>query len=198
MLFAHPSFPAKSVAELVALARSKPKSVQYGTPGVASLGHLTLEVLQSASGARLTHVPYKGPAAVVTAVLGGEIPIGIGASPAVLPMVQAKRVVALGVTSLNRLGAARDTDDRGIRIPGIPGHEQPRHSGARGNACADRRRRSTRRFRACLPLRTRRARLQSQGVEPAGSTPEEFGNIVKAELARWTRVISEARISVGP
>ena len=55
---------------------------------------------------RLTHVPYKGPAPVVTAVLGGEVPIGIGASPAVLPMVQAKRVVPLAVTSLNRLGAA--------------------------------------------------------------------------------------------
>src|SRR5687767_12467493 len=65
VLFAHPSFPAKSVAELVALAKAKPKFVQYGTPGVASLGHLTLEVLQSTSGARLTHVPYKGPAAVV-------------------------------------------------------------------------------------------------------------------------------------
>ena len=143
-------------------------------------------------------MPYKGPAAVVTAVLGGEIPIGIGASPAVLPMVQAKRVVALGVTSLNRLGAAPAIPT--IAESGFPGFEVINNHGILAPAGTPRGIVKVLNAEIQSMLRTEeaKARLQSQGVEPAGSTPEEFGNIVKAEFARWTKVIREARITVGP
>lgn len=119
VLFVHPAVPAKTVPELVALAQAQPKELRYGTPGVASLGHLAVELLQSVTRTQLIHVPYKGPAPAATAVVGGEVQIGIGASSAVIPLVQAKRVHALAVTSPKRLGALPDVPS--VAESGYPG-----------------------------------------------------------------------------
>jgi tripartite-type tricarboxylate transporter receptor subunit TctC len=197
VLFANLSLPAKSVSELVALARAKPKSISYGTPGVASLGHLAVELLQSTTKTQLTHVPYKGPAPAMTAVLGGEVPIGIGASPAVIPMIQAKRVQPLAVTSAKRLGPLPNVPT--VAEQGFAGFEVTNNHGIMGPAGVPPAivKLLNTEIQGMLQTEDVRAKLLTQGLEIAGSTPEEFRAITKAELDRWTRVIREARITVN-
>ena len=195
VLVATPSFSAKSVKDLVALARAQPKSIRYGTPGVASLGHLAMELLQSHTQAQFVHVPYKGPAPAIAAVVGGEVQIAIGASTAAVPMIQAKRAHALAVTSANRLGALPGVPT--IAESGFPGFEVTNNHGilAPAGTPAAVIRLLNAEIRAMLQMEDVKAKFPALGLEAAGSTPEEFRDIVKAELARWTRVIKEAKIS---
>jgi tripartite-type tricarboxylate transporter receptor subunit TctC len=197
VVFAHPSLPAKSFGELVALARSQPKSIRYGTPGVASLGHLTIELVQSLGKFELVHVPYKGPAPAVTAVLGGEVQIGVGASTAAIPLVQAKRLNALAVTSANRLPPIPAVPT--LAESGFPGVEVTNNHGilAPAGTPATIVKVINVEIRELLQTADAKAGLAARGLEVAGSTPDEFRAIVKAELTRWTRVIKDARITVN-
>jgi tripartite-type tricarboxylate transporter receptor subunit TctC len=197
VLVAHLSLPAKSVAELVALARSQPKTIRYGTPGVASLGHLTMELLQSLTGIQLLHVPYKGPAPAITAVVGGEVQIAIGASTAALPIVQAKRLNALAVTGAKRLGVLPDVPT--VAESGFPGFDVVNNHGilAPAGTPASVVKLLNAEIRRMLQLDDVKAKFPTLGLEAAGSTPDEFRDIVKAELARWTRVIKDANITAN-
>jgi tripartite-type tricarboxylate transporter receptor subunit TctC len=197
VVFAHPSLPAKSFAELLAVARSQPKSIRYGTPGVASLGHLTLELVQSLGKIELVHVPYKGPAPAVTAVLGGEVQIGVGASTAAIPLVQAKRLNALAVTSAQRLAPIPAVPT--LAESGFPGVEVTNNHGILAPARTPDAiiRQINSEVRELLQTAEAKSGLATRGLEVAGSTPDEFRAIVKTELTRWTRVIREARITVN-
>lgn len=197
VLFAHPSLPAKTFSELVALAKAKPKSIRYGSPGVASLGHLTMELLQSISKMDLLHVPYKGPAPAVTAALGGEVEIGFGASTAVIPLVQAKRLNALVVTSAKRLGPLPAVPTLGES--GYPGLVVTNNHGilAPSGTPASVVKLINGEIRSLLQTDDARASFAVRGLEAAASTPDEFRTIVTAELARWTRIIKDARITAN-
>jgi tripartite-type tricarboxylate transporter receptor subunit TctC len=197
VLFAHPSVPAKSLQELITLARAQPRAIRYGTPGVASLGHLTMEFLQSLGKFELGHVPYKGPAPAVTAVLGGEVQVGVGASTAVIPLVQAKRLNALAVTGARRLGPIPTVPT--IGESGFAGVEVTNNHGILAPAGTPQQvvKLLNAEINALLRTDDAKAGLDARGLEVAGSTPEEFQNIVKGELARWTRLIREARITAN-
>ena len=197
VLVANLTLPAKSVAELVAMARSQPKTIRYGTPGVASLGHLTMELLQSVTGIQLLHVPYKGPAPAMTAVVGGEVQIAVGASTAALPIVQAKRVHALAVTSAKRLGVLPEVPT--VAEAGFPGFDVVNNHGilAPAGTPASVVRLLNAEIRNMLQMDDVKAKFPTLGLEAAGSTPDEFRDIVKAELARWTRVIKDANITAN-
>jgi tripartite-type tricarboxylate transporter receptor subunit TctC len=197
VVFAHPSLQAKSMPELLALARAQPKSIRYGTPGVASLGHLAIELVQSLGKVELVHVPYKGPAPAVTAVLGGEVQIGVGASTAAIPLVQAKRLNALAVTSANRLSPIPAVPT--LAESGFPGVEVTNNHGILAPAGTPVAivRLINAEVRELLQTADAKAGLAVRGLEVAGSTPEEFRAIVQAELTRWTRLIRDARISVN-
>jgi len=195
VLFAHPSVPARSLPELVALARSAPRAIRYGTPGVASLGHLTMELLQSLSKMELLHVPYKGPAPATTAALGGEVQVGLGASTAVIPLIHAKRLNALAVTSATRLGPLPAVPT--LAESGFPGLAVTNNHGilAPNGTPASVIKVLNGEIRDLLDKEETRASFAVRGLEVAASSPEEFRAIVMAELARWTRVIKEARIA---
>ena len=197
VLFAHPSVPAKSVPELIALARAQPKAIRYGTPGVASLGHLAVELLQSVARIELLHVPYKGPAPAVTAAVGGEVQIGVGASTAVIPVVQAKRLNALAVTGAKRLGALPDVPS--VAEAGFPGFNVTNNHGivAPAGTPAAIVRLLNAEIRSMLDVEEIRARFPALGLETAPSTPEEFTEIVASELRKWTRVIKDANIKAN-
>jgi len=197
VLFAHPSLPAKSVTELVALARTQPKTIRYGTPGVASLGHLAVELLQSVARIELLHVPYKGPAPAVTAAVGGEVQMGVGASTAVIPVVQAKRLNALAVTSARRLGALPDVPT--VAESGFPGFNVTNNHGivAPAGTPASVVKLLNAEVQALLQVAEIKAKFPALGLETAGSTPEEFREIVKSELEKWTRVIKDANIKAN-
>lgn len=197
VLFAHPSLPAKSLPELVTLAKAKPRSIRYGSPGVASLGHLTMELLQSISKMELLHVPYKGPAPAVTAALGGEVQVGFGASTAVIPLVQAKRLNALVVTSAIRLGPLPAVPTLGES--GFPGLVVTNNHGilAPSGTPASVVKLINGEIRGLLQTDDAKASFAARGLEGAASTPDEFRAIVMAELARWTRIIKDARITAN-
>jgi tripartite-type tricarboxylate transporter receptor subunit TctC len=189
--------PAQSLQDLIKLARAQPKAIRYGTPGVASLGHLTMEFLQSLGKFELGHVPYKGPAPAVTAVLGGEVQVGVGASSAAIPLVQAKRINALLVTGAKRLGPLPGVPT--IGESGFPGVEVTNNHGILAPAGTPQAivKLLSEEINALLRTEEARAGLAARGLDEAASTPEQFRRIVTAELARWTRVIKEAKITAN-
>lgn len=196
ILSAHPSLPAKSVKELVALARAKPNDINYASSGVGTANHLAAELLSSMANIKLVHVPYKGSGAALPALIGGEVKLGFGPLLPAIPHVKAGRLKALGVTGLKRSPAAPDVPT--IAEQGLPGYEvnswygvfvpsqTPKHIVARLNKEIVR----------VTGLPDVRERLSKDGVEPSGSTPEALRNIVQAEKKLWTKVIREARIKV--
>ena len=193
-LLAHPSLPAKSVPELVALARSKPNAIRYGSAGMGSLGNLAMELLRSLTGMELQHVPYKGGGPAIIGLTGGEVQLAISNIPAALPMIQSKRLSVLAVTSAKRSGALPDvptvaesgfagfdvTNTFGILAPaGTPAAVVKVLNTELGNI-----------------VRTDdvRSKFAAQGLEAAASTPAQFRAILEAEVAQWGRVIKDANI----
>src|SRR5262245_51475702 len=102
VLVAHPSLPVKDVKQLVALARSRPKQVLYGSPGFGTVTHLAMEVIMSRTGAELTHVPYKGASTSVIGLMSGEVSVLFASVPTVLSQIQSGRLRALGMSTLKR------------------------------------------------------------------------------------------------
>jgi tripartite-type tricarboxylate transporter receptor subunit TctC len=196
ILCAHPSLPASSVKDLVALARSKPGEINYASSGVGTANHLAAELLSSMANIKLTHVPYKGSGAALPALIGGEVKLGFGPLLPAIPHVKAGRLKGLGVTALKRSPAAPEIAT--IAEQGLPGYEVNSWYGvfvpaATPKAVAARLNREIVRVTALPEVRER---LSKDGVEAAGSTPEALGNIVQAEKKLWTRVIREAHIRI--
>ena len=197
VLVAHPSVPVRSVTELVALARSKPKGISYGTPGVASLGHLTLELLQSMTGTQLLHVPYKGAPLAIAAAAAGEVQTAIAAITGALPLIQSKRVNALAISSVTRNGALPTVPT--VAESGFPGFHVVNNHGivAPAGTPAAIVRLLSAEIRNIVQMDDVRTKFPALGLEGTGSTPEEFTSIVESELKRWTRVIQDAHISAN-
>lgn len=196
ILSAHPSLPAGSVKELIALARSKPGDINYASSGVGTANHLAAELLSSMANIKLTHVPYKGSGAALPALIGGEVKLGFGPLLPAIPHVKAGRLKALGVTGLKRSPAAPDVPT--IAEQGLPGYEVNSWYGVFVPARTPKAiiARLNREIVRVTSLTEVRERLSKDGVEASGSSPEALRNIVQAEKKLWTRVIREARIKV--
>src|SRR5262249_54313379 len=123
LVLANPALPAKSFRELVALARSKPNTIRYASSGIASPSHLTMELLQNSTGMQLLHVPYKGGPPSITAAVTGEVQLTLTSLAPAMPMIQAKRLNALAVTSIKRIGALPDVPT--VAESGFPGFDVP-------------------------------------------------------------------------
>ena len=187
ILVVHPSLPVKSVAELIAFAKRHRGQVNYASSG--GLPQLSGELFKLKAGVEMTHIPYKGSAAVVTAVLAGEVPIMFTNLISAMPQVQAGRFRALGVTGLTRLPAAPDIPT--IAEAGVPGYEVSGWYGflaPAGTPAEIVSRLSTLTTKAMhspevLP------RLAREGVDPVGSTPDAFAKIIKDDIAKWIEVV---------
>jgi tripartite-type tricarboxylate transporter receptor subunit TctC len=198
VLVAHPSMPAKTLPDLIAAAKAKPKTIGYGSSGVAGGGHLAMELLQSrAAGAQFLHVPYKGAGPAVVALVGGEIPLALGTTASAMPMIKAKRIHAIAVTSAKRVEALPDVPT--IAESGFPGYKVTVDYGLiapAGTPAA-----VVRLLNAEIGKISRmadiKAKLGLQGFEPASSTPEEFRALTKANVEMWARVIKDARITAN-
>ena len=195
MLLSHPSLPAKSVAEFVALARSKPQAIRYASSGVGSLAHLAMELLQSNTGMELVHVPYKGGVPAVLAIAGGEVPIGFSSVISALPMVSSKRVNALAVSSAKPVGL----------LPGVPTMVESGFPGfvvtnivgllAPAGTPPAVVRRLNAEIRKIVQTDDIRAKFAAQALEAEGSTPEEFRAITETQITLWARIIKEKNIT---
>ena len=196
ILGVHPALPVKSVAELVALAKTKPGEIRYSSGGAGSAPHLAAEIFRSTAGIQLTHVPYKGGGAIVTAVLAGEVQMLFAGVASLLPHVKAGRLRALAVTGTTRSKAAPELPS--IAEAGLPGAEfdgwyglllpaaTPRDIVARINAD----------YNKVLAAADVQERLLASGFEPLGGSPQKFAGYLQAETRKWTKVVRDANIRI--
>ena len=194
ILTVHPSLPVKSVKDFIAYAKSNPTKLSYASTGNASLGHLATELLASATGTRLTHVPYKGVGAALTDLLSGQIQMSILSGGSVYGQVRSQKLRALAVASTTRATAAPDLPT--MIEAGVPGYVVTQWHGLlapRGvpRAIVDRL------YREVIKAVQRpdvASRLALDGTEGVASSPEQFTAFLKSERAQWAKAAKVANI----
>ena len=194
VLIVHPSVPAKTVAELVALAKAKPGSLNYASPGNGSIPHLAAELFKRVAGVDVVHVPFNGVAPATNAVLSGEVQMFFAQSSSALPQWRAGKVVALGVATRKRLASAPELPT--IAEQGFPDFEATSWYGLvapAGTPSSIVERLHGEIVRA-LALPEVRERIAGLGAETVGNSPSEFAAMQKAEAARWIKIAREANI----
>jgi tripartite-type tricarboxylate transporter receptor subunit TctC len=196
ILVAHPSLPAKNLAEFLAYARSGARAFPYGTSGTGNTTHLVGELLRQRAGIALEHIPYKGGGPAIIDVLGGQIPLVFTAVATAQQYVKAGRLVALAVPSGKRSSALPDTPT--FVESGIPDFDVDSWVGIMAPAKTPRAvvERLQRELAAVLRNPTVRERYGALGIEPVGNLPEEFGAQIRADLARWEKVVRTANIKI--
>jgi tripartite-type tricarboxylate transporter receptor subunit TctC len=194
VLAVHPSVQAKTLAELLALAKAKPGQLSYATPGTGSSPHLAGELLKMLSGTSMLHVPYKGMVPAATDVMGGNVPILFGNSLVVLPAARSGKLRAIAITTLRRSGVAPELPT--IAESGFPGYESGTWYGLMAPVRAPREivTRLNGAVVKAVQLPDVREKLIAQGAEPIIMTPEEMGAFVRAEIAKWGKVAKAANI----
>ena len=195
VLVVHPTVAAKSVQELVALLRSKPGALTYGSSGSGNAGHLAAELFQSMTKTKMTHVPYKGGAPAMTALLGGETQLIFASPPTAQGQVKAGRVRALAVTTTRRSLVLPELPT--IAESGLPGYETDNWYGVMVPAKTPRAviMRLNKEFIQALNTPDVKEALLRNGLEARPGTPEEFGKYIHAEYAKWGKLIREAGIA---
>ena len=189
ILVTHPSLPVKSVKELVAFAKARPGQIQFASAGVGTNPHLTAELFLSMTGLKMLHVPYKGSGAGIIDVIAGHVPVMTPSILTGLPHAKAGRLRALGVTSARRATGAPEVTT--IAEAGVPGYEAVQWFGILAPAGTPRAvvERLHREAVRVLQNPEVRQRLVADGAEPVASTPEEFAAFLRAETAKWAKVV---------
>ena len=189
VLVVGPAVPSRSVAEFVALAKSKPGKLDYGSGGNGSAAHLAMEYFKLKAGVDLQHVPYKGTAPALTDLLGGQIAVILTGLPPVLQHVKSGKLRILGVASRERLAAFPEIPT--IAESGVPGFEATQWYGLLVPAATpkDIVAKIQRDTAAALRDPAVNERLASEGAEPVGNTPEQFGTFIRSEIELWGKVI---------
>ncbi|MGZ8210307.1 MAG: tripartite tricarboxylate transporter substrate binding protein [Burkholderiales bacterium] len=190
ILVVHPTVPAKSVKELIALAKTK--SLNGGSSGVGGAGHLALELFNVMAGTKITHVPYKGGGPAMTDLLGGQINLIFATAASAIAHVQSGKIRGLAVTTANRSKLVPDLPT--VSEAGLKGFEANNWYGVVVPAKTPRPiiDRLNREFTAVLNMPDIREVLFKQGLDAAPGTPEAFGAYIKSETAKWAKVIKIA------
>ena len=194
VLLVHPSFPAKSVKELIAYAAERPGQLNFGTVGRGSLGYLSSELFASMAGLRMVHVAYKGAPQVMTALIGGEIQIYFNVPITALPQIKAGKVRALGVSTKARLAILPEVPT--MAESGLTGYEVVGWNGILAPAKTPRAIIERLHVETVKVLRTPDIveQFTVQGVDPIGNTPEEFAVIIRTDVAKWAKVLKNAGV----
>jgi tripartite-type tricarboxylate transporter receptor subunit TctC len=192
MLVVHSSVPATSLAEFIALMRSKPGGWDYASAGVGTSPHLAAEMFKAMAGVDLVHVPYKGNAEANNAMLGGHVKIYFALVPAVLQHVKAGTLRALAVTTEKRLPYLPDVPT--IAELGFPGYEISSWQGvfAPAGTPKDVIAKINGELVRLVNTPEVRTRMAQEGADPVGSTPDAFAERVKSEITKWTKVIKDS------
>ena len=196
LLSVHPTIPTRSVKELVALARSRPGDLNYGTAGSGSTSHMAMELFLSMAKIRMTHVPYKGTGPALTDLLGGHLSLMFDVVMTTLPHMQAGKLRAIGISSLERHPVTPDVPT--IAESGYPGYEALVWFGfvAPAKTPPEIVRRVQEEVGRALKTPAMRDLLGSQGLVIVANTPAEFGKRVGVEIVKWRKVIQEAGIKL--
>ena len=194
VLVVHPSLPAKTLKELIAIARAHPAQLNYASSGNGTVGHLSGELLKSMAKIKMEHVPYKGNAPAMTDLLGGHTQLTFSSMPSAMPHIKTGRLRALAMTGARRSSAAPDIPT--MIEAGLPGFEVSSGFGLLAAAGTPRNIISRLNAQAVKSLQVQevRERLASQGAEPVGNTPEQYDTYVRAEIAKWAKLVQEAGI----
>jgi tripartite-type tricarboxylate transporter receptor subunit TctC len=189
LLITHPSVPARTVKELVALAKAQPGKLNYASAGNGAANHLAMELFKSMAGVNITHVPYKGAPQAVSDVLAGHMNMMFNSIPPVLAHIRAERVRALGVGSTKR--AAQLPDVPTINEAGVPGYEAITWFGllAPANTPKPIMAKVSDAFAKVINAPETRAVLETQGAEPGSAKAAEFGALIRRDFDKYARVV---------
>lgn len=192
MLCIHPSVPAKTVKELVALAKSRPGQLNYGSAGNGSNSHVSVEFFKQLTGTNIQQISYKGAGQTMIDLLGGHITLTIVGVPPLIPHVRTNRLRALGVATDKRLEILPNVPT--ISEAGVPGYEITQWYGLLAPTGTPREviRKLNSEVMRYLQLPDTAAKMSSEGAIPTGNTPEQFQELIKSEIPRWGKVIRNA------
>ncbi|OGA46604.1 MAG: hypothetical protein A3G24_14275 [Betaproteobacteria bacterium RIFCSPLOWO2_12_FULL_62_13] len=196
VLVVHPSLPAKSVADLIALAKSRPREIRYGSGGSGSAPHLATEMFRANANIDLVHVPYKGGGPAMIGLMAGESHMLIFGMASLLPHVRSGKVRALAVTGSTRAKAAPELPT--VAEAGLPGFEFDTWYGLLVPAKTPGViiKKINEEFNRALAMQDVQEGLAKLGVEPLGGTQEKFATYLKAEIKKWAAVVREAKIHI--
>ena len=191
---AHPAVPAKTVSQLIALARAKPGQLNYATGGVGVGSHLAGELFKSTANVDIVMVPYKGAPQATADVMAGQVQLAFITFPTGLPLVKSGKLTGLGVTSLKRLTVVPDIPT--LAESGLPGFDVETWFGMLAPAKTPPAiiARVHQEIAAALGKDQIRDKLTSQGYQTVANTPAEFGRVISLEIDKWAKVVKMARI----
>ena len=194
LLVVHPSIAAKSVTDLITYAKSRPGQLNYGSGGLGSTPYLAAELFKSLSGIDVVHVPYKGGAPALSDLVGGQLSFMIENMPGTMPYVMAGTLRAIAITSAQRSPLAPELPT--MIEAGVPDYEMSGWNGIFAVKGTPREIVETLHSEVAKLLRAPEVRreLAALGAEPVGDTPDEFGAFLKADMARWGKIIQEKGI----
>ncbi len=195
VMAAHPSLPANSIPELIAFAKKNPGKLAYATPGSGTAMHLSVEMLKTSAGIDLVHVPYKGGAPAQQDVMAGRVPILMDVLYAVQPLIKAGRIKVLALLSPQRAPESPEYPVVSESVPGVSAlslvgivapNATPRDLVNRISADIAR----------AVKSSDLTERMRQQGMEPIGSTPEQFDSLIRSEIEKWAKVVKQSGAKV--
>ena len=191
-----PTLAAKTPADLIALAKSKPGRLNFGSPGQGSTIHLATELFASMAAIKLNHVPYKGAGTALTETIAGQIDIYFSSIPPLLPHVNSGRLRAVAITSTQRFPTVQDTPT--VAESGLPGYEVVLWYGLAGPKGLPRQTVDRINSEVTIILKSSETaeRFQSDGLLPGGGTPVQFLATIKKDIEVWRRVVNDVGIKV--
>jgi len=195
VLYIHPTVPAKSVAELITFAKANPGKLNFGSSGSNTLQHFAGELLNHMAGVKIVHIPYKGTAAVIPAMMAGEVQVGFGSLIGTRPQIQAGRLRGIAITAAKR---SPSIDLPTVAESGAPGYEVDQWYGVITSARVSQS--IVKKLNAAMVEGLKQpdvaARLAGDGSIPVGSSPAEFNAHIKSEIAKWKRLVKEANLGI--
>jgi len=196
VLFHSPSVPVKSIKELIAYAKANPGKLNYGVPGTGSLLHFAVEMFSHMTSAKLVHVPYKGGAAAVAALLAGEVQLGMVSLIALRPHMQSGRLRPLAITAKQRSPSVPELPT--IAEAGVPGYEVVPWYGVVTSAKVSSAiiRKLNLGIAEALKSPDVVQRLAADGSTPVSSTSQEFAALIKSEIAKWRKLVKDAGLTL--
>lgn len=194
VLAVHPAVPARNVKELIALAKAKPKQLTYGSGGIGNVTHLEMEIMNAMVGVQMTHVPFKGSAPSLVALVSGEVQAVFSSIPSALGQIRAGRIRPLGVSIMKRSSVLPDVPT--IHESGVPGFDAASWYAVFAPARTPTGAVTLLNKEIVRVMNTPdvRQRFANDGFEPAGTLPAEFSKFLRAELAKWAKAVEMAGI----
>jgi tripartite-type tricarboxylate transporter receptor subunit TctC len=195
-LIAHPSFPAKTVADVIAIAKREPGKLNFGTSAVGTGGYLTAEYFKSVAGLDMTIIPYRGTAPLMNDLIGGHVPVSFGVLPPAIGNIQSGSLRAIAVTGTHRFSLLPDVPT--ASESGLPGFDAVLHYGLIAPAGTPRPiiERLNKELRAMVESDQVKQRIQAEGGDALMSTPEEYRQDIDREETKWSTLIRKLNLKV--